>query len=264
MPLWLYDLPNWLFGVLICLCWVAVGLLGHSLVQHLRPPRVEAGDMSLALAVVGVVATVNSLLLAFSAVSVWEAHGNAEQAVSGEANVIGELARDLAVFNTADSHAARSALKLYVKDVITKEWPAMRTEQTEDETWDSFDDTFRAVGRLQPATPREEALMPEIWARTNELIRYRRDRLEASRARVPDTLWGVVLFGTLLTLLPAYVMPRTRFNRFAIAILSLAMGLVFFFVAAMDRPFAGTESIDPGAFELSLKNMQRWDTVPGR
>ena len=127
-----------------------------------------------------------------------------------------------------------------------------------------FDSVFGAVGQLQPATPRQTALMPEIWSRVNEMVKLRRERLEASQAQVPSTLWIAVLVGTLLSLAPTYVLPCTAFNRLAIAMLSLSIGLVFFFVAAMDRPFAGAESIGPEPFERSLAAMARWDTEARR
>ena len=135
----------------------------------------------------------------------------------------------------------------------------MRMQLASPATWESFDRMFRAVGDIHPATPSETSLMPEIWARTNELIKFRRVRLDTSKGEVPGTLWAVVVLGTLLTVVPTYVLPRTRFNRGAIAVLSLSMALVFFFVAAMDRPFVGKESIAPEPFETSLANMERWD-----
>lgn len=264
MPLWLYDLPNWQFGVLIVTGWVAVGLLVHEGVQRVRRHPASDADTGLAMALLGVVTTVNSLLLAFSAISVWDAFNTADKAVSAEAGVISQLARDLAVYDTAASRHARSVLTGYATAVVRTEWPAMRAQQESESTWQAFDRIFYAVGQLHPATPREVALMSEIWGRTNELIRFRRDRLEASRAHVPHTLWAIVLFGTLLSLLPACVVPRTRFNRGAIGMLSLSMGLVFFFVAAMDRPFAGAESIGPEPFETSLASMARWDHSRGQ
>jgi hypothetical protein len=37
--------------------------------------------------------------------------------------------------------------------------------------------------------------------------------------------------------------------------------LVFFLVVAMDRRFAGKESISPAPFEVAIGNMQEWDSV---
>jgi len=206
-----------------------------------------------------VVATVNSLLLAFSAVSVWEAYSTAEKAVNAEATTIGELGRDLALFGSVESRRARELLKAYAGDVVQNEWAAMQHQQSSEATGNLFDAMFRAVGDTHPATPHEMTLMPEIWARTNELVKFRRDRLAAGEGKVPETLWSVVILGSLLTLVPACVLPRTTFNRVSIGILSLSVGLVFFFIAAMDRPFVGKESVAAEPIESSLRGLERWD-----
>jgi hypothetical protein len=103
------------------------------------------------------------------------------------------------------------------------------------------------------------ALLPEIWARTNELLVHRRDRLHASQAEVPFTLWVVVFAGTVMTMITTFVLPPTRFNLSMITSLALCMGLVFYFIIAMDHPFAGQESISPEPFQSAISNIQRWD-----
>jgi hypothetical protein len=37
------------------------------------------------------------------------------------------------------------------------------------------------------------------------------------------------------------------------------MGLVFYFIIAMDHPFAGEESISSEPFQTAMDNMRRWD-----
>jgi hypothetical protein len=68
-----------------------------------------------------VVATINALLLAFVAVSVWEAFGEAEEAVVNEANVVGELARDLVAFDSVQARDARRLLRDYAASVVSEE-----------------------------------------------------------------------------------------------------------------------------------------------
>lgn len=259
MPLPLYDLPNWLFGMLVCGGWVVIGLGGHVVFHRVCRVNFAEGEKNLAIALLGVVATVNSLLLAFSAVSAWEAFGSADRAVHGEATTLSTLSRDLAVFGSVESDHARELLRAYAKTVVEQEWPYMRNGQPGHSTWTAVDSMFRAVGNIRPATPREVALMPEIWARTNELVKYRRERLYAGEAQVPGTLWAVVTLGTFLTIMATYVFPRTAFNLAAVSVLSGALGLVFFFIAAMDRPFAGQESIGSGPIESTLLKMELWD-----
>ena len=77
---------------------------------------------------------------------------------------------------------------------------------------------------------------------------------------MPNTLWAVVLLGSILTLLPLAALPASATTRSALVVLAVALGLVFHFVAAMDRPFLGTERVTPDSIEDALNNMQRWDT----
>ena len=256
----LYSLPNWLVGVTVTGSLVAVSVAAHAIFNRFVRFEFSADDRALAVAMLAVLATINSLLLAFSAVSVWESFAAAEESVVQEADTMGKLGRDLAVYDTPESHDAREGLRRYARLVIDKEWDAMRTGGASPEAWTAADDVFRAIGRMDAETPRHQALLPEIWARTNELVGHRRDRLYDSQAEVPGTLWAVVLTGTALTLLTIFMLPPTRFNHWMVAVLAFAMGLVFFFIIAMDRPFAGKESISSAPFQSALDNMRRWDS----
>ena len=255
----LYDLPNWLVGLLVSGSAIALSLGAYFLFLRASKTEFTDDDRNRALAVLAVVATINSLLLAFSAVSVWESFGAAEEAVVREADTVGELARDLSVFDSEESRRARTQLREYSRLVIDKEWIDMRTGGASEEAWRAVDNLFRTIGTIEPDTPKRVALLPEMWARTNELLGHRRDRLFMSQAEVPETLWAVVLAGTALTLMTLFVLPPTRFNIAMIGALGFAIGLVFYFIIAMDRPFAGEESISPAPFQSAIDSMQRWD-----
>jgi len=64
----------------------------------------------------------------------------------------------------------------------------------------------------------------------------------------------------MLAIRTTFVLPPTRFHLWMIGVLALSIGLVFYLIIAMDRPFAGQESISPKPFEIAIGNMQRWDT----
>src|SRR5687767_1058270 len=101
--MFLYDLPNLVAGFLIVTFTVVVFLAGYFVYHRLFPATIDDAQRDLAMAVLGIVATVHSLLLAFSAVSVWESYGAAEESVISEANTINQLAHDLAIFNSPES-----------------------------------------------------------------------------------------------------------------------------------------------------------------
>ena len=258
----IYGIPNWYLGALISGLSVAITLGAYEAFRRIVKTEFTADDRALAMSVLGVVATINSLLLAFSAVSVWESFRTAEEAVVREANSVGQLARDLAVFDSAESRRAREVLRHYAQLVADKEWPDLQVGRVNQETWLASDAIFRAVGTLEPDTLKRQALLPEIWARTNEMVAHRRDRLLASESEVPGTLWVVVLAGSILTVLTTFVLPKSYLNIAMMATLAFSLGLVFFFIIAMDRPFEGREGLTPEPFRTALVNMQRWDNTP--
>lgn len=259
MPLIIYDLPNWLLGLGLVLMWVVLGLGAQAAFPSRWRERATESDRNVALASLGVIATINSLLLAFSAVSVWDSFSAAEQAVSREATAMAQLGRSLAVYGTPEARLARERLRGYGRSVVGKEWQAMQHDDPSQTTLDAFDDFYRSLGDLRPSTAAETALVEQMWGQANDLLTQRRARLEASNGKVPVTLWVVVLVSSLLTLAPVAVLPVTGCTRSAFVVLAVALGLVFHFVAAMDRPFLGTERVTAEPIESALANMQRWD-----
>lgn len=259
--IFLYDLPNWLLGIVVIGVILVLSFAGYFLFHRLFKPAFTEDNKTVALVVLTVIATINSLLLAFSAISVWEAFGAADAAVVQEANTIGELGRDLAVYDSPEAREARRMLLDYTEKVVSVEWADMQRGQSNIDVWNRFDRMFLQMGKLEPDTPKRTVLLPEIWARTNELVKARRSRIYTSESEVPGTLWTVVLLGAAITMIATYVLPPTRFHGWMVGLLALSFGLVFFLIIAMDRPFAGKESISPEPFTLAIMNMQRWDAV---
>jgi hypothetical protein len=259
--LFLYNLPNWLMGMSVISLVVALAYAGYFAFHGIWNPSLTDEDKGVAMTVLAVVATINSLLLAFSAVSVWEAFQQADAAVVQEANNVSALARDLAIFDSTQSRTTRGMLRDYASQVVQVEWIDMQHGKANPEVWNQFDRMFLTIGAIEPDTPRRVAMLPEIWARTNELLKQRRSRLYTSESEVPGTLWAVVLIGTALAIATTFVLPRTRFNVLMIGALALSHGLVFYLIIAMERPFAGKESIKSEPFTVAIGNMDRWDAT---
>jgi hypothetical protein len=77
-------------------------------------------------------------------------------------------------------------------------------------------------------------------------------------------LWAVAVIGTALTIGTTVVLSPTRFHLWIIGLLGMSIGLVFYLVVSMDRPFAGEQSIGPEPFRLAIENMDRWDVEIAR
>lgn len=258
--MWLYDYPNWVAGVLFVSATAGIALAGQRLWRRFFAWEGTSESSALAMGMLAVVAMMLSLLLALSSVSVWEAYNSAEAAASAEASVSGELVRDLAIYGGPAAASAREAVRDYLKSVITEEWPDMRKGRYSEATSHKFNAIFRRAARLDPRTPREQALIAEIWGKTNELNLHRRARLGAAAASaVPGALWATLLLGILFNFLLIYILPYCRLNAWMLGLYAATLGLMMFFIFAMDHPFSGAVSISPESYESALLSMERWD-----
>ncbi len=262
MPLWIYHLPVLEFGAILLAIWIVPAMLSFEVVHRLFKPTFDEAEKSLAMTLLALVATLNSLLLAFCAVSVWEDFRTADTAVGNEAVAISELARDLAVMGTPESLAVRERVRDYARAIVDEEWSQMQQDPGHHDDDTRINSIFRAMQAVQPATPAHTTLLSEIWARLNEVLKFRLDRISASEQSVPLTLWFVVISGGVLSLMPMLVLPPTAFNRCALGLLACSTGLVFFFIVQMDRPFVGDQSVSSHPYEVSLDGMAQWDRMP--
>jgi len=258
--MWLYDYPNWVTGLLFISVTVGVALSGQRLAQRSFFRDCNPENSALAMGMMAVVAMMLSLLLALSSVSVWQAFNSADASAAAEASVSVQLERDLAVYGGTAANSTREAVRDYLQSVIKDEWPVMEKGGYSDVTAHKFNAIFRRAARIDPRTPREQALIAVIWGKTNELNLHRSSRLSAAAASaVPSALWATLLLGILFNFLLIYILPYSRVNALMLGVYAAMLGLMMFFTFAMDHPFSGSVSISPDAYESALVSMQRWD-----
>ena len=200
--LFLYNIPAWAMGALIVFPTLAVALGGYALFRRCFPITLDAEQRSMTLAMMGAVTTINSLLVAFSAISVWGSYQAAADIVAAEAACATELAHDLAAFTHPSAAVARRELVAYLEHVVHDEWPSMQQEAHPDTRTEAvFNRMFATANRITPSDDRERALLSEVLARVR----------------------------------------------------AITLGLAFFFVLAVDRPFAGEVSVSSAPIERALK-----------
>lgn len=255
----LYGLPQWLMCVVVVGGSVGMVLIAHRLFRSLHPHEFSEQEVSGAMAVMGVAATITSLLLAFAAISVWESASAADAGVINEASDCAALARDLGTYGTPEALRTRAAVREYVQTVIQEEWPLLARGESSDKAWEQLDTIFRLAHKIEVRTPHESVFMGVIWSRINDIVKHRRDRLHASQSEVPGTLWFVVVTGSLLTFAFAFVLPRTRFSQALIAGLAATLGLVFYFIIGMQHPFAGDDGLTAEPLVITVRNLDRWE-----
>lgn len=256
MILFLYNLPIYWMGLIVVGATLLVALVGYAIAARLALMRLDAEQRSLALTMMSIITTMNSLLLALAAVNVWESYNTASAITAGEATCARELALDLAGFNSASANAATHALRVYLDSVIHEEWPVMQQSlRAHPRTEARFMEMFALVSQLDPTNARQEILLGEILTRVNELAKLRQQRLLSLDVSMPGTLWAVILAVSIVSFLLLYVLPPSPYHVALIAGWAITLGLMLFFVLAVDRPYAGEISVSPTPYEATLEVM---------
>jgi hypothetical protein len=243
---WYFDLPMWLSTGLVLGACVIVCVGGHLAGRAVLPkkkPTTPRQETELAVALMTVTATFIGIMLAFSAVQVWQDFGDADRAVSAEAAATAQLYRDLSAYGE-ESRPARQALTAYVRSVIRDEWPSMAKDgEMSQTTAAALVRVFEAIAAIEPGTPRKTVIYGEAYKKLNEVVEHRRARLLAARATLPALFWLVVLIGSAIIVGYTVVFPATPTNLLLIAGLAVSLGLIFVFILDVQGPFSGRVAV---------------------
>lgn len=252
--MWLYDIPIWLLGIGIVGATMIVCLggfvLAHKVIRGERTD--EVGNV--ALTFIGVICAFHSLLIAFSAVLVWQDFQDSENAVAVEASTIEDVYRDLSIYGGTQAENAARILIAYTRAVVDDEWPLMADGNASDTAANLISQVFREAGALEPQSPREQIIFAEIFRHLNELMNNRQQRLQDAQSAMPGMFWAIVLIATIVMISYTGLLANTYANLAMVGGLAASIGLIFFFIVALDHPFAGDAAVTPDPFVDLLKH----------
>jgi Protein of unknown function (DUF4239) len=150
---------------------VGLVLLGVWLIRRLVPVTKEGFDAEVSSQMLGVVASLFGLLLAFVIVIEYQNFGSAQANVGQEADSLAAITRDSAVLPPAQSARVRGAIGVYVRAVVDDEWPKLREGHDSSR---ASGDVNRIYAALEAATPASPARQPR---------RLRRERPRSTTTR---------------------------------------------------------------------------------
>lgn len=252
-------IPLPLLGILVIGVCAGTATVAMLAVRRFRLHDFSDEVRTNALGVLSAVATIYGLILALSAVQVWQDYTNAGDAATREATQAGDLYRDAAAYGGDEGRRIETAVRDYVRSVISHEWPRMAEGTSARATWNSYDALHRSVGALDPQTPRQTVWATEMARRVAAIADARRNRLDQAANGLPGLYWTIILLGTLVTMLYGGALLPRRANILVICGLATAMGMVVFFVMALDHPFSGSTAIPPIALQQTIANMNAYD-----
>ena len=228
----------------------AVTLGGVWLVRTAVPRTREGFDAEVSSQMLGVVATLFGLVLAFLVVLTFQAYSDAGDNVRLESDALAQVVRDSGAFAPRDRARVRAATGSYVHAVVDDEWPRLRDGKDSERAWADVDGLYRAMQSVHPTTPAGTAFYDDAVRRLNDALAARRSRISDVSGGLSGPIVALLLLGSLAILGYAVFVGSRSAGFHAIGALAIATVLGFSLVVllAYNFPYSGDLAIDPGPF----------------
>jgi hypothetical protein len=256
---WLYDVPFWISGPLICAGLIAIAIAGLLAVRRWVLPRlaISSEDSHFVGPLVHSVMVFYGLVLALIAVRVFDAYSETAHVVSSEATTVAALYRDLGGYPEPVRTALRASVRDYVDQVIHEAWPQMRAGVIPLGGVRRMNVIQAQLAAFEPKTEGQKIVHAQVIREFSEFIEVRRQRLDRVRESLPGVQWMVVLLGAAIALSAAFFfhVEDVRLHVILVSLLALFIATVIFVMFSMDHPFRGDLRITAESYQLIYEQL---------
>jgi len=202
-----------------------------------------------------------AVLLAFVVYVVWGQFNDSRTYVEREATALVDLHRTASGLPPLTRDDIQKALRVYVDDVLAKEWPAMAKghEDVLEHVGTHLDHVWAAIHVCRPSNECQHTIYSEVLSRFNDLTDMRTSRLTSSRARIPIMMKFLLYLGAAIVIGSIYLMAVEPFWVHVImaGALSGAVAHILYLIVDLDNAFSGPLQVSKEAFERARRTFDR-------
>lgn len=205
------------------------------------------------LAVVG---TLFAILLGFMVANSMTRFEEARNNVQTEAGALGDVFRMADAF--PNGQKLRKECLLYAELVVNNEWRLMEQRKLSDAAWNVYGDIWHDVIHVEPKTQGQSNVHEAILASMAQVGQGRRARFAQLSYALPTSLWIVVCFGAIATILFIYLfgVEKLKLHLVMTTIVTVVLSLNIFLLVCFDDPFNGDVRISSKPFEADVNIMR--------
>ncbi len=229
---------------------VAIVLPSVVLVRRLVPATREGYHAEISAPMLGVVAALFGLFLAFVIIIAYQNYLSAQTNVSRETESLSTLVRDSEALPEPGGDNMRAAVGSYVRAVVEYSWPLMRSGKTSSEAVTGLDDIYSALRTVRPKSPQQVAFYNDAVSQLNTSLAARQDRLNSVAGGIPGVIVILLLFNTFVIVAYAVFVGSPNFWFHALGPLAISVVVAVSLVVLFDLsyPFSGNVTISSNGF----------------
>jgi hypothetical protein len=230
---------------------VGIVLLSVWAVRRFVPSTRDGFDAEVSSQVLGVVASLFGLLLAFVVVIEFQAFSAAGDNVQSEADDLSTIVRDSYAFGQPAGGRIRASIGEYVSAVVNDEWPLMRKGEESSAAWLDIDKIFTAMQGYKPVTTAEISFYDDSVRHLNGVLEARSNRLDSSGGNdLPVLIAALIIVGAVVILGYATLVGSrsSAFHAIGAGAIAVVVGFALVVLVALQFPFSGGLAVDPKPF----------------
>jgi hypothetical protein len=233
------------FGVVVFAVW---------LVRRMVPATREGFHAEISAPMLGVVAALFGLLIAFVIIIAYENFLEASADVSREADSLASIVRDSDAFSKPEGDRVRGAVGRYLRAVVDDEWAQMRHGRNSPQAAAALDDVFAALQMVEPTSPGATGFFDDSVRQLNDALDSRRDRLDAVVGGLPAEMAALIVFSSLVIVGYAVLVGSPQFWFHTLGPAAIAVIVAFSLVVLVDfsYPFSGRVTVDTEPFKTGV------------
>ncbi len=259
VPIWLYELSP-LHQALVIIAFVEfVSIAGLLLARRYVVPRFHYSE-GINDAVSGTVQAIGvfyGITVGLIAVGVWNTNTNSSELVSREASSIATLFRDTGGYPSPLREELRKGVRDYTVFIIDEAWPAQQKGQIVARGRVVIDEFQDKLYSFSPSTPSQVALHTETLRAFNNLLDYRRLRIDAVNSGLSTTMWAVIWIGAAISIGVAYFykIADPKLHIVLVVLMAGFLAVVLFMITINDKPFYGNVGISSHPYQTVLESL---------
>jgi hypothetical protein len=232
---------------------VAIGivLLSVLVIRRLVPATREGYHAEISAPMLGVVAALFGLFLAFVIIIAYQNYLGAGTNISRESESLSALVRDSAAFPEPEGAGVRRAVGTYVRAVVNDSWPLMREGKTGTLAVEGLNSIYAALRTVNPKSPQEVAFYNDAVTQLGTALSARQDRLQSVAGGIPNIIMVLLLFNTLVILAYAIFVgsPKFWFHVLGPAAIAVVVAVSLVVLVDLSYPFSGSVTVSNDSFK---------------